>query len=219
MRAVAGPIVVLNGTPRSGKTSIATALGPPWVGVGVDLFGRAVVPVGFRPGIGLRPGGERPDLEPLRPAFYAALFASVAARSQRGQAVVVDVGIHDGHSQPLGIHALAAARLAGLPVLLVGVRCPLEEVLRRRDADPAGYVGTPPGGGVPDVVRRWEAAVHSPGVYDLEVDTSVLSPAACADAIRRRLADGPHGTALAVWAANDADGAPFAAQSAEWPAD
>jgi chloramphenicol 3-O phosphotransferase len=195
-----GPIVVLNGAPRSGKSSIAAALGHPWIGVGVDLFARAVVPHRFRPGIGLRPGGERPDLERLLPAFYAALVASVAARSRRGRSVVVDVGIHDDHSRPLGIHPRVAAGLAGLPVLLVGVRCPLEEVMRRRDADAAGYVGSPPGCGVPDVVRRWEAAVHTPGAYDLEVDTSVLTPTACAEAIRRRLEDGPPGTALGVWA-------------------
>ena len=200
------PVVVLNGAPRSGKSSTAAALGPPWAGVGVDLFGRAVVPRRSRPGIGLRPGGERPDLERLLPAFYAALIASVAARSRAGQPVVVDVGIHDDHSRPLGIRALVAAGLAGLPVLLVGVRCPLEEVMRRRDADPSGYVGSPPGGGIPEVVRRWEEAVHAPGVYDLEVDTSVLTPAACAEAIHRRLADGPPGTALGVWARDQPDG-------------
>jgi chloramphenicol 3-O-phosphotransferase len=56
---VPAPVVVLNGPPRSGKSSIAAALGDPWVGVGVDLFGRSVVPRRFRPGIGLRPGGEQ----------------------------------------------------------------------------------------------------------------------------------------------------------------
>jgi chloramphenicol 3-O phosphotransferase len=187
---VAAPVVVLQGTPRSGKTSIATALGEPWADVGVDLFGRAVVPRRFRPGIGLRPGGERPDLEPLLPALTAALFASAAVRSRRGQPVVVDVGLHDDHSRPLGLRAVAAAALGDVPVLVVGVRCPLEEVVRRRDADPDRYVGSLPGGGIPDVVRRWEAAVHAPGGYDLEVDTSVLDPSACADLIRRRVAEG-----------------------------
>jgi chloramphenicol 3-O phosphotransferase len=198
--AVPAPIVVLNGAPRSGKSSIAAALGDPWVNVGVDLFGRSVVPRRLRPGIGLRPGGERPDLEPLLPAFYGALCASVAAHSRMGRPVVVDVGIHDAHGRPLGTHRRVAAWLDGLPVLLVGVRCPLGEVMRRRDADPGSYVTTPPGGGIPDPVRRWEAAVHMPGAYDLEVDTSVLTPARCAEAIRRRLEDGPPGTALAVWA-------------------
>jgi chloramphenicol 3-O phosphotransferase len=194
-----GPIVVLNGTPRSGKSTIAAAMGDGWVRAGVDLFGRSVVPRRFRPGIGLRPGGERPDLEPLLPAFYAALATSVAAHSRGGRPVVVDVGVHDEHSRPLGIHRAVARPLEGLPVLLVGVRCPLEEVMRRRDADPTGYVGSTPGGGIPDPVRRWEAAVHTPGTYDLEVDTSVLSPGAAAEAIRHRLEHGPPGTALALW--------------------
>jgi chloramphenicol 3-O phosphotransferase len=44
---------------------------------------------------------------------------------------------------------------------------------------------------IPEPVRRWQEAVHAPGIYDLEVDTSVLSPEACAGAIRRRLEEGP----------------------------
>jgi chloramphenicol 3-O phosphotransferase len=31
---------------------------------------------------------------------------------------------------------------------------------------------------------RWQEQVHVPGVYDVEVDTSGMSPPACADAIR-----------------------------------
>jgi chloramphenicol 3-O phosphotransferase len=127
------PVVVLNGVPRSGKSSVANALGDGWVRLGVDLFDRAVVPRRHRPGIGLRPGGERPDLEPLLPALYAALFGSVAAHSRRGRPVVVDVGVHDDHSRPLGLRALVASRLASVPAVLVGVRCPLDEVVRRRE--------------------------------------------------------------------------------------
>jgi len=40
-------------------------------------------------------------------------------------------------------------------------------------------------------VRLWQQAVHAPGIYDLEVDTSVLSPEECAGVIRQRLDDGP----------------------------
>jgi chloramphenicol 3-O phosphotransferase len=45
-------------------------------------------------------------------------------------------------------------------------------------------------------VQRWQDAVHVPGVYDLVVDTSILSPEQCADAIRRRLENGPRPTAF-----------------------
>jgi chloramphenicol 3-O phosphotransferase len=40
-------------------------------------------------------------------------------------------------------------------------------------------------------VRRWQDAVHAHGLYDLEVDTSGLSPEECAYTIQRRLENGP----------------------------
>lgn len=63
-----GKIVILNGTPRSGKSSIANVIQDTfdgvWMNVGVDHF-MQMTPKRYRPGIGLRPGGERPDLEPF----------------------------------------------------------------------------------------------------------------------------------------------------------
>jgi chloramphenicol 3-O phosphotransferase len=46
-------------------------------------------------------------------------------------------------------------------------------------------------GSVPAPVRRWQEAVHIPGIYDLEVDTSRLSPVECANTLRQRLENGP----------------------------
>ena len=43
---------------------------------------------------------------------------------------------------------------------------------------------------VPDPVQRWQDAVHDPGVYDLEVDTSQCTPEQCAAAIRIRMDEG-----------------------------
>ena len=40
-------------------------------------------------------------------------------------------------------------------------------------------------------VRLWQEEVHNPAIYDLEVDTSLLSPEECAATIRERLDDGP----------------------------
>ena len=101
-----GRIVVLNGTPRSGKSSIAaaiqTAFPGVWMNLGVDAF-MATTPERYRPGIGLRPGGERPDLEPLIARLYPAMYESIAAHSRAGVNVVVDVGHHDSYSVPLGL--------------------------------------------------------------------------------------------------------------------
>jgi chloramphenicol 3-O-phosphotransferase len=58
------------------------------------------------------------------------------------------------------------------------------------------FMACTPGSPVPPPVLRWQQAVHVPGVYDLEVDTSLLTPGECADAIRRRLAEGPAGSAF-----------------------
>ena len=201
-RATPGQIVILNGVPRSGKTSIAHALqerGPGvWVNLGVDASNNAL-PERFRPGIGLRPGGERPDLEDLVVALYTALWDSVAAHARRGLNVVVDVGIHDAYSVPRHIVPDAARRLEGTSVLVVGVRCPIEVIWERRretwgqeleDADDQTVAA----------VERWQSAVHdSFDHYDLEVDTASLSPVQCADAIVARL-DGPPGTGLALTA-------------------
>jgi chloramphenicol 3-O phosphotransferase len=195
-----GTIVILNGAPRSGKTSIARALqdasATPWINLGVDTMA-AATPTRFHPGIGLRPGGERPDLEDLVARLYAALHDSVAAFSRHGLNVVVDVGHHDAHSRPLATLADAAHRLAGLPALFVGVRCPLAVIMARRDVGGPGYARSGPDGEVPDPVRRWQEQVHRPGVYDLELDTSVASPTECAERVLRHLDTGPPPSALA----------------------
>jgi len=190
-----GQVVILNGVPRSGKSSIVRQIQStfegPWVNLGVDVYMQAT-PERYQPGIGLRPGGERPDLEPLIVTMYNALYESIAAHSRLGLNVAVDVGHHHAYSVPLPVLADAARRLAGLPVLLVGVRCPIEVIMQRRGAaDDA----------VPAPVLRWQRSAHDPGIYDLEVDTSVMTPEECARAIRRRLDGGPPPLALAQLAA------------------
>lgn len=181
-----GRIVILNGAPRSGKSSIAAAIAERvpgnWINLGVDTYNRAM-PQALLPGIGLRPGGERPDLEPTLPTLYFALYDSIAAHARLGLDVVADLGHHDAHSRPLGILPACAKRMAGLPVLFVGVHCPVDVVLERRRNDPhGGFYAVDEA-----MVRRWDEAVHAHGVYDLTVDTSVLTPDECAEAIARAL--------------------------------
>lgn len=184
-----GQIIILNGAPRSGKSSIAAAIQETfaglWINLGVDHAMRTT-PARFQPGIGLRPGGERPDLEPIVVQLYAALYASIAAHSHLGINVVADVGHHDVYSRSLRILPTCVRRLRGLPVLFVGVHCPLEVIMQRRIA--TGY-NRDAETDVPPPVLRWQEAVHDPGIYDLEVDTSVLSAHECAEQIRRRLTE------------------------------
>jgi chloramphenicol 3-O phosphotransferase len=175
-------IVVLNGAPRSGKSSIAAAVQESfdgiWMNIGVDLA-RLMAPPRVQPGIGLRPGEpDHPAAEHV-PLLYAALWETVAAHERLGLDVVTDVGLHDP-----AIAADAARRLDGLPVLFVGVECPDEVVLERRRATPGAYSPAP------EWARRWREAVHPGWAYDVIVDTSRSSPEESAAAIQARLEDG-----------------------------
>ena len=193
-----GTIVLLNGAPRSGKSSIARAvqerLDGVWMKFGVDAA-MAMQPAAIAPGIGLRPGGERPDLEPVVQQLYRALFDSIAAYARSGVNVVSDVGIHDVYSRPLGVLDEAVRRLGGLPVLFVGVRAPIGTIMARRNADPkGGYYAA--GDDVPAPVRLWQEAPHVHGVYDIEIDTSVVTPEQAADTIGTLIQSWPDVTAF-----------------------
>src|SRR5438067_7807939 len=84
-----GQIIILNGAPRSGKSSIVTAIQETfeglWMNLGVDVFVTQVTPKRYRPGMGLRPGEEGHKLAPRVAARYAAMYESIAAHSRRTQ--------------------------------------------------------------------------------------------------------------------------------------
>jgi len=195
-----GQIVILNGAPRAGKSSIAAAIQETfdgvWMNLGLDNFKR-MTPERYQPGIGLRPGGEAPHLEPLVVTLYHAMYEAIAAHSRLGVNVVADAGFHDWYSVPRGILPQSARLLAALPVLFVGVRCPIEVILERRRATwgPDMAEGRMP------AVLRFQEAVHVPGIYDLELDTSTLTPLEGAQRIQQRLRDRPAGTAFQQLAA------------------
>jgi len=200
--ATPGQIVILNGAPRSGKSSIVAAIQQSfpgvWMNLGVDVFNRCIMPARYRPGIGLRPGGERPEDVALVSVLYAALYDCVAALSRQGLNVAVDVGHHEAYSRPLDVLSDAASRLRGLPVLFVGVRCPIDVIMARRDAveqsPDQAYATSGPQGEVPAAVLLWDEEVHRGKSYDLEVDTSRLSPSRAAAAIWHGLERGTDAT-------------------------
>ncbi len=130
--------------------------------------------------------------------LYHGMYEAIGVHSRLGLNVVVDVGHHDAYFVPRRILPDCARRLSGLPVLFVGVRCPIEVVMQRRRATWRATWGAGSGkdGSVPKPVALWQQAVHVPGIYDLEVDTSLLNPEACAVVIRRRLEDGPPASAF-----------------------
>ncbi len=214
-----GQVIILNGAPRSGKSSIATAIqeasDEPWMNLGADRYIR-ITPEQYRPGVGLRPAGiermeeepfaQREKIELLVPTMYAAMYESIAAHSRLGINVVTDAGHHDDYNIPQGILYDCARRMEGLPVWFVGVRCPVEIVWERRRntwlKDQRIADDTPP----PYSVHRWDREVHKPGIYDLEVDTARMRPEECSRAILIHLKHGPQPAAfkrLAAMTARD----------------
>jgi chloramphenicol 3-O-phosphotransferase len=68
------------------------------------------------------------------------------------------------------------------------------DVQRRNTGQPGRegrYRTSGPGGEIPEPVRRWQREVHQPGIYDLEIDTSAITPVAAATLIRERLGGSP----------------------------
>jgi chloramphenicol 3-O phosphotransferase len=170
-------IVVLNGVPRAGKSSIAAVIQETfdglWLNLGVDVA-RQATPPRYQPGIGLRPGEPDHAATSVVPSLYAGWYESIAAHSRLGLSVVAEFGHYDQT-----ILGDCARRLDGLPALFVGVRCPIDVIIERRVETGMSAPLAP--------VELWQERVHLPGIYDLEVDTSLLDPGECAAAIRRRL--------------------------------
>jgi chloramphenicol 3-O phosphotransferase len=124
-------------------------------------------------------------------AAYRGMYDAIAAHSRLGFNVVVDALHHDAYSAPQEILTNCARQLQDMPVLFVGVRCPIDVALHRRRATWGG-AGYTPSVSVSDPVGLWHEAVHNPGIYDLEVDTATLSSQECVDLIADRLnADPP----------------------------
>jgi chloramphenicol 3-O phosphotransferase len=176
-------IIYLNGVSSSGKTSLGRALqevmAEPYFHVQLDHFGA------------MKPRRPRPEdtsplwrdlIDHLYPAYLVPAFhGGVAHFAARGANVIADSLV----GRPGLVQA--AQCLAEHRLVLVGVRCALDELERR---ERARTEGRPLG-----QARRQYDWLHKDVVYDLEVDTSNASPAECALQINDWLAAHPSPTA------------------------
>ena len=172
-----GRVIFLNGTSSSGKTTIAKALqeklAEPAMHVSVDRF------LDMYPEKYLDPTleGNTQVLAHLVPAVVSGFHGSIAALARAGNHLIVDhVLQEDGWLQE------CVESWMGLDVLFVGVRCPLEIVEQREKER---------GDRMPGTARRQFDRVHSHGVYDIEVDTSLLTLVECVAVIMKKIHDKP----------------------------
>lgn len=197
-KAMSGQIVILNGAPRAGKSSLAQAIQEQvpgtWLIWGVDAF-NATLPEEVLPGIGLRPGGERPDLEAHLPELFDRYLNVLSGVARSGANVVADLGLHAGHASGFDPMPMFAEALADFSVLFIGIDCALKTIMERRNADPQGGFYEA-GAGVPEPVQRWQDAVHAGKRYDLRIDMGTLSPKQGANLVHALLISPPSRRAL-----------------------
>jgi chloramphenicol 3-O phosphotransferase len=176
-------IILLNGVGSAGKSSIAKALqtitAEPFLHVQMDIF-IAMLPDalqdhtdGFsyetiqrngKPSIAIRTG-------PVGARTLRGMRHAIAAMAGQGNNLIVDDVLCNGEL-PDYIELLSAFDLH-----VVGVRAPLE-VLEAREARR--------GDRMPGLAHWQYERVHANMDYDLEVDTSVLTPLECARRIQQR---------------------------------
>ncbi|MFF7984388.1 AAA family ATPase [Streptomyces sp. NPDC007901] len=171
-----GTVILLNGTSSSGKSSIAAELlrilDGTWFHLPVDAFHA------MRGGGEIAPDDLQAEIDRTAKGFHRAVAGMAAA----GNNVVVD--------HPLSRRWRLLDLLDLLPperTLLVAVRCPLPELERREQARGDRQTG---------LAALQYDAVHAHGPHDIDVDTSVHSPAECAFLVQRALRSAARPTAF-----------------------
>jgi len=174
-------IVFLNGVPRSGKSTLAQLFiesaavndAVNWLHFGVDewLENYSDLP---RPGIGLRPGGERPDLEVELSRSFEAFFRKILDLAQSAP-VLVDSSIHRQYSNPLNPWEIACEVFGANPFTRIHLQCPVEEIRRRYEQ--SGRQVAPNGPGVlGDPLERWRDAILASCEYQFTLDSGSTPP-------------------------------------------
>jgi chloramphenicol 3-O phosphotransferase len=199
-----GNIILLNGTSSSGKSTIAQALqklmAEPYLHTGVDHFLRRLPESHIVYSDGHNPASaagwlavfEDHTLVEVRIGsvglrVITGMYHAIAAYAAAGNQTIVDDVIYDRRVLKAAVTAFSTSN-----VLFVGVRCPLEVAESREQAR-----GDRARGGA----RTFYQDVHAHKVYDLEVDSSLFTPAECALQIKQAIQEGVPRTALRQLAA------------------
>lgn len=172
-----GTILILNGASSSGKTTLLrelqTRLDPPFLEAGIDKF-IWMLPKRYldRPlwddvlGLATQAGETGRWL-------VGGMHHAIAALSRQGICVIADHVL----VEPAWVKQCAEL-FAGLPAYLVGVRCPLDVLIEREQSRKDRTLGQ---------AAAQFPLVHAHRTYDIEIDTSLLSPAECAGKIINHL--------------------------------
>lgn len=209
---MAGQIILISGTSGSGKTTTCAAFArrseEPYLMFGMDLLAGTLVPAKYTMFGEKKEEGYQPtSYGPVCMHALSAMHEMIAAASRVGQNMVVD------HLMFLDPPVLQDCiwRMTDVPVLFVNLK-PSREVLEERvkhrqiDVIPAPMQEAMAAAG-PEIIKALgdELAAATPwfydhayanDIYDLELDSSAMTPEEVCDRIEARLTQGP-GTAFA----------------------
>jgi chloramphenicol 3-O phosphotransferase len=177
--------IVLNGTSCSGKSSIAAALQELWPMplqvTGIDTFlaaqSKRFFAIGGHGAAGFSWDPVTVDGQPAFDVVPGPLGLGMIKASQAYWAACAGAGLDQViddvwlvPDQPAGLQDA----LAGANTLWVGVHCPLA-IAEQREAERGDRIA--------GTVRGQIGLVHTFRKYDVDVDTSVVNPQECAQAI------------------------------------
>jgi chloramphenicol 3-O phosphotransferase len=173
-------IILLNGTSSSGKTSIAkelqNILDEPYAYLAIDHF------IDFLDGYFLEvntfnqseyDNKKREAFHFIKPSMISLFQHFIKSLATSENNVIVDHVILEEKWLKECVELLSE-----LSVTFVGVHCPIEELERRENTRGDRRIG---------LAKSQLELVHAHAIYDLELDTSVLSSMDCALEIRSLL--------------------------------
>jgi chloramphenicol 3-O phosphotransferase len=197
-----GTIVILNGAPSVGKSTIQAAfqevMAEPYLALGVDTFLMSMLPNRLftgdflqrhRPAEGVDGLHGYYEIESSDQPVYKFEFGPAARNLVRGMHhafaalasernnLVINYILYD----PAWLVDLVDA-LYGYRVYFVGLRAPLEVIEQReknRDTSPSGHA------------RAYYSTVHKHGEYDLILDTAQLTPEQAAQTLKEYIEQHP----------------------------
>jgi len=190
-----GNIILLNGTSSSGKSRIAKALqelfDDYYVHTGIDHYLERVPEKFHLSSDGKNPssaegllwvtpdGGKHVSEIRIGPAglrLFSGMYRAYAALVTMGNNIIIDDVIFDRR-----VLKDAVSSLHPFHVLFVGVKCPFEIAEQREQERGDRTLG---------LVKAHYDLVHAHGIYDLEIDTSILTSLECAIQIKNRVQNG-----------------------------
>lgn len=202
-----GQVVLISGTSGSGKTTTcshwARRAEEPWLMFGMDLTVGTLVPAKYTMFGEKKEDGYQPTkYGPVCMKAIAAMHAMIAAAAKTGQNMVVD---HLMFVDPPVLQD-AIWRMADVPVLFVNLKPPravLEQRVTQREIhfipDPIREAMDAAG---PEILAALGSELAAAGpwfyehayandIYDLELDTSAMTPEEVCQRIDAQLAKGP----------------------------